>query len=82
MMRAMMTLPSTTITLSITQINFKPMARTYRKFNKSKSSALSELKQQSTLQDLEYDEGFQKYKISGMQRWNRNSNVDFDDDYE
>jgi hypothetical protein len=58
------------------------MARSYRKFNKSTNSTLSELKQQTKLQDLEYDEGFQKYKISGMKRWNRNTDADFDDDYD
>jgi hypothetical protein len=58
------------------------MARTYRKFNKSKTSGVSELKQQSSIQDLEYDEGFNKYKISKMNRWNRNTDVDFDDQYD
>jgi len=57
------------------------MGRTFRKGNKSQPDSLSELRQNASLQDLEYDEGFQEYKISGMQRLNRNDSTfrDYDD---
>ena len=57
------------------------MGRTFRKGNKSQTGNLSELRQNASLQDLEYDEGFQEYKISGMKRWNRNESTfrDYDD---
>ena len=44
------------------------MGRTFRKGNKPQPGNLSELRQNASIQDLEYDEGFQEYKISGMKR--------------
>ena len=79
----MMTPLQTTSTPSITLTNSQTnMARSYRKFNKSNNSSLSELKEQTKIKDLEYDEGFRKYKISGTKRWNRSVDVDFDDNYD
>lgn len=59
------------------------MGRTFRKGNKNPNGSLSELRQNASLQDLEYDEGFREYKISGTKRWNRNESTFRDyDDYE
>ena len=57
------------------------MGRTFRKGNKPQPGNLSELRQNASIQDLEYDEGFQEYKISGMKRWSRNDSTfrDYDD---
>ena len=59
------------------------MGRTFRKGNKNPNGSLSELRQNASLQDLEYDAGFREYKISGTKRWNRNESTFRDyDDYE